>query len=266
MAASEFGVDGRVQFRQARQALFDEDAVRAVIVSDRRELPPLAGVRYAAFLDAAQGNRGGDAMTLGLAHKEGGAAVLDLLRVVEPPFNPAAVLGAFAAVLRAYRVAEVTGDRHAIGFVQNELAGAGIGFTPSPLTKSDLFAELLPLVNTGRVELLDDGTLRTQLLSLERRAVRGGKDSVDHPRGGHDDVANAAAGAVVGALGVGVKERRVLGEAAPGVFGLMPASHWERPKPRLEDREATDFPGWTPDPLQVGVNATAETRRALGST
>ena len=37
----------------------------------------------------------------------------------------------------------------------------------------------------------------SQLLSLERNTARGGKDSIDHGRGGHDDVANTAAGALV---------------------------------------------------------------------
>ena len=38
-----------------------------------------------------------------------------------------------------------------------------------------------------------------QLVSLERTSVRfgGGRDRVDHPKGLHDDVANAAAGALV---------------------------------------------------------------------
>jgi hypothetical protein len=36
-----------------------------------------------------------------------------------------------------------------------------------------------------------------QLLSLERRAFRGGRDAIDHPRGGRDDVANAVAEALV---------------------------------------------------------------------
>ena len=37
-----------------------------------------------------------------------------------------------------------------------------------------------------------------QLVSLERTSVRGGgRDRVDHPKGYHDDVANAAAGALV---------------------------------------------------------------------
>jgi hypothetical protein len=32
-------------------------------------------------------------------------------------------------------------------------------------------------------------------LSWERRTSRGGRDSIDHPQGGHDDIANAVAGA-----------------------------------------------------------------------
>jgi hypothetical protein len=36
-----------------------------------------------------------------------------------------------------------------------------------------------------------------QLTSLERRTARGGKDSIDHVPGAHDDLANAVAGALV---------------------------------------------------------------------
>lgn len=60
-----------------------------------------------------------------------------------------------------------------------------------------MYGELLPLVNSGRVELLDDQRLLTQLATFERRSGRSGKDSVDHAPGSHDDVANAAAGAYV---------------------------------------------------------------------
>lgn len=209
VAASEFGSDGMVQFRQARQALVDEDAVRVCTVIDRRELPPMPGIRYVAFVDAAQGQRSGDAMTLALAHGEGTRAVLDLVREVQPPFDPGAVIrDVFAPLLHAYGIREVQGDRHAVGFVLNEFATMGITFTPSLLSKSDLFSELLPLVNTARVELLDHSTLRTQLLALERRAVRGGRDSIDHPRGAHDDVANAAAGALVMVTGIGLKPKQ----------------------------------------------------------
>ena len=42
--------------------------------------------------------------------------------------------------------------------------------------------------------LLDHPRLIAQLGGLERRTARGGKDSIDHAPGAHDDVANAAAG------------------------------------------------------------------------
>jgi hypothetical protein len=35
-----------------------------------------------------------------------------------------------------------------------------------------------------------------QIVGLERRTARGGRDSIDHAPGAHDDVANAAAGMV----------------------------------------------------------------------
>lgn len=47
--------------------------------------------------------------------------------------------------------------------------------------------------------------LVSQLSNLERRTTRIGRDIVDHPPGGHDDVANAAAGALVLALGTVAK-------------------------------------------------------------
>src|SRR5262249_30548302 len=59
------------------------------------------------------------------------------------------------------------------------------------LVKSDIYRELLPALNSGRVELLDVPRLVSQLTGLERRTSRGGRDSIDHAPGGHDDLANA---------------------------------------------------------------------------
>jgi hypothetical protein len=58
-------------------------------------------------------------------------------------------------------------------------------------------------LNSKRVQLLDNKRLITQLYGLERRTARGGKDSIDHGPGQHDDVANAVAGALVMAAGKG---------------------------------------------------------------
>jgi hypothetical protein len=52
------------------------------------------------------------------------------------------------------------------------------------------------MLNSGTAALLQNDRLRRQLLSLERRTGRG-RDIIDHPRNQHDDVANAAAGALV---------------------------------------------------------------------
>ena len=50
-AVSEYGRDGRVQFRRDVEAFIDPDAVQAVVVQGRRELAPEETVRYVAFVD-----------------------------------------------------------------------------------------------------------------------------------------------------------------------------------------------------------------------
>ena len=54
----------------------------------------------------------------------------------------------------------------------------------------------LPLINSGAVALLDNERMMLQLVSLERTTTSV-RDRVDHPKGMHDDLANAAAGALV---------------------------------------------------------------------
>jgi hypothetical protein len=62
------------------------------------------------------------------------------------------------------------------------------------MPKSGLYSAFLPLLNSGCVELPDNPRLVLQLSSLERKTARGGRDSIDHPSGGRDDIANAVAG------------------------------------------------------------------------
>ena len=54
--------------------------------------------------------------------------------------------------------------------------------------------ETLPYWNRGVVSIPAMPVLLRELRQLERRVHRGGKDSVDHRRGGHDDCANVLAG------------------------------------------------------------------------
>lgn len=73
----------------------------------------------------------------------------------------------------------------------------GITYRPADRPKSDLYRDVLALLNSGRVELLDHPKLAAQFLGLERRTVRGGRDSIDHASGAHDDLANSVAGVLV---------------------------------------------------------------------
>lgn len=195
-ARAEYGAE----FRADVEAFLSREAVDAVVVPGRLELPVAEGVLYQAFVDPSGGS--GDAMTLALAHEEEGRAVVDLVREVRPPFSPEGVVADFAAELHRYRVGEVTGDRYGAEWVAERFRKAGIHYRPAEKPKSDLYRELLPTINSRRVELPEHRRLVAQLCSLERRTARGGRDSIDHPPGAHDDLANAVAGVVERVLGL----------------------------------------------------------------
>jgi hypothetical protein len=91
----------------------------------------------------------------------------------------------------------VYGDRYGGEWPQEQFHKRSIFYEPAEKPKSELYRDLLPLMNSGAVDLLENDRLITQLVSLERRTSRGGKESIDHPPGAHDDVANAVAGALV---------------------------------------------------------------------
>ena len=61
-------------------------------------------------------------------------------------------------------------------------------------TKSELFRDLLPLLNSGRIVLPRNDRLQG-IVGLERRTSAVGRDTISHPDRGYDDVANAVAGA-----------------------------------------------------------------------
>lgn len=195
VAAAEWGAE----FRGDLTTLFLRDALDTAVAPERYELPCVPGREYVGFVDPSGGSA--DSMTLAIAHATAdGRAVLDLLREARPPFSPDDVTREFAAVLHGYGIYTVQGDHYAGEWPRERFAVHDVTYEPADATKSDLFLRLLPAVNSRRVELLDQRRLLAQLTALQRRTSRGGRDSVDHPPGGHDDVANAAAGALVRAL------------------------------------------------------------------
>lgn len=189
-AAAEYGAE----FRSDVGSFLDADLVQHAIEPGRRERAPQDRFRYFAFTDPSGGIH--DSFTLGIAHAEGERYVLDLCRSVKPPFDPSSVVKEFSALLRSYRVYEVTGDRYSGKWVRESFSKCGITYRHSELTKSELYLESLPLFSQGSIDLLDLPPLTVELMQLERRTSRNGRDSVDHPPQGRDDLANACCGAL----------------------------------------------------------------------
>jgi hypothetical protein len=163
-------------------------------LGDHFELPPAQQHRYHAFVDPSGGSS--DSFTLGIAHRERERIVIDAVREVQPPFSPERVVEDFANLLKGYRVTLVRGDKYAGEFPRELFRKYGIAYRTAEKSKSDLYRDVLPLLNSGSIVLPRSDRLVAQLVGLERRTTRAGRDSIDHsPNNGHDDLANAVAGA-----------------------------------------------------------------------
>jgi hypothetical protein len=153
----------------------------------------------AAFVDMSGGVV--DASALAIAHSESLderlVVILDHLQIVDSPHEPALAVAQFCETLARFGIDRVTGDRYAANWVVNAFNARGIHYEASEIDKSAIFNECSALFAEQRVELVDDKRLLIELRLLERRPRAGGRpDAIDHPRGAHDDCANAACGAL----------------------------------------------------------------------
>ena len=180
------------QFRSDLEQFLVREVVDAAIRTAPLELPFDKAHRYFAFVDPAGG--GQDEFTLAIGHKEGDDTVVDVLRARRGV--PAEITAGYAALLKSYGIRRATGDKYAGSWPGDEFKKHDIKYTTSEKPKSGLYLDLLPALNSGRVELPPDDRLVNQLIGLERRTARGGRDSIDHAPGGHDDRANVIAGLV----------------------------------------------------------------------
>jgi hypothetical protein len=184
------------QFRAGLSQLLDPDSLVACVDSDIRERPPQPGIAYTAADDIASGT-GKDAFAVAIAHRDGDLTVLDCCRTIKPPFNVSTVIAEAADLCRRYGVREMLGDQYAAGFAIDGYAKHQITHLAMPFDTSTTYLELLPLVNTAAVRLLDRADLLRELRGLERRRGPSGRDRVDHRRDAHDDAACAVARALV---------------------------------------------------------------------
>jgi hypothetical protein len=158
--------------------------------------PPRADLRYFAFADPSGGVH--DSFALGIAHHDERTddVVLDLLFEKFAPLDPFSTASEIAALLKEYHCGEVTGDAYAARWVTDAFARIGVTYRKSDADRSAVYLDVLPLFTAGRARLIDSPRLVSQFAALERRTFSTGRDRVDHGRNGHDDLPNAAAGAL----------------------------------------------------------------------
>jgi hypothetical protein len=182
------------QFRTDVEGFITREVAAACVSQNVYERAPLRTITYTAFCDPSGGSS--DSMTLAIGHFDYASqmVVVDALREAKPPFSPEYVVSEFCQLLKSYRCWQVIGDRYAGEWPREQFSRFGIIYEPAPKPKSELYLDTLALLNSKRIDLLDHAKAFNQLLSLERRSVRGGRDSIDHPPGQHDDCINAIAG------------------------------------------------------------------------
>jgi hypothetical protein len=185
----------QAQFRDDIEEFLSLEAIEAVCVLPG-EIAPDRHEVYKAFVDPSGGRA--DAMTLAIGHNDwsGNRQLVDLLRAWEPPFNPEDVVVEMAEILKRYRINSVQGDRYGAGWVEGAFSKVGIRYEVCVKVKSDLYLDLEGYVNTLKVKFPKEKRLIDELMALERRRGRRGRDKVDHPPRGRDDRANAVAGLV----------------------------------------------------------------------
>jgi hypothetical protein len=184
------------EWRDDVAAFLSRPIIEAVTVKGRDYLPHDRHTKYSAFVDVAGGASGGDDAALAIVHRKGRKIIVDLVRRWPPPHNPHQVISEMSVNLKTYGVTRCKGDRYSAQFAVASFAACGIKYEHSEMNRSELYLEALPKITSGEVELLDDERLLDQFANLERRTRSGGRDIVDHPSGGADDLCNACSGAI----------------------------------------------------------------------
>lgn len=176
-------------------AAFDPDSIEQCIKVGRKTLSPNPEIAYQAFVDMSGG--GSDDSTLCIGHTSlDDTIIVDVLmnqgsRTKGKTFDPQRTVEKFADLLKQYRCHEVRGDRYAGQWPRQAFEKCDIQYRVAELNRTQLYSQLEPVLNSGRVELPDHPTLIGQLIGLLRRG-----EKIDHPSNEHDDFSNAVAGLV----------------------------------------------------------------------
>lgn len=214
-AAAEYGA----LFRTDVEAFITDEAIDAVTMKGVTEIPPghehdpPTSHVYFAFVDPAGGM--GDSFTWAICHYDLFERVVihDFSHEIKAPFDAGDAMDAMVTSLKRYRITQVKGDHWGGMWNRNPLRAQGISFVVSERAKSDIYRDVLPILTSKRVKLLDLKRVRLQFTALDRRTGRGGRDSIDHMAGAHDDVCLAAGTLVATTRGLVPIEGVVCGDS-----------------------------------------------------
>jgi hypothetical protein len=214
-------------FRSDISAYLDDQLIDAAVEHGRPlELAPRGGAHYQAFTDPA-GGVGGDSYTLVIAHKDNvGRVIVDVVRGTTGKFDPNTVTWEYAELLKQYGIRSVTGDAYGAEWCASAWQQCGINYIRSEQSKSELYLEAVPLFTRGLIRLPEHAKLLRELRQLERHTHRSGRDTVDHPKGGRDDHANAVCGV---AVLVGVDAAAWMRNLKPAIAKLQMMPKYQRP-------------------------------------
>jgi hypothetical protein len=182
------------EWRDLESAFLPAELIHSAVDKDVQVRPP-APHHYIGFVDAA-GGAGADSFAAAIAHQQDNTAVLDALYETTPPFSPHDTTAAIASLFKQYKITRITGDKYAGEWPSEAFRRHQIAYQPSELTRSEIYVETIPLFTSGRVRLLDHEKLVDQFAGLRRKIQPGGREHIDHPTASHDDLSNAAAGAL----------------------------------------------------------------------
>jgi hypothetical protein len=184
------------EFRNDLAAYIDLETIEAAVDRGVTVRPSRRDAKPFAFLDPSGGMR--DSFTCAVATRENdGTVVLDSLIEVRAPFNPTQATEQISAALKERGITTAQSDKYGAAWITDAFSKCGITVRHSDRDRSQIYLDCLPLFMAGRVRLLDNKRLVSQFAALERRTSPVGKHRIDHGPGGHDDLCNSAAGALV---------------------------------------------------------------------
>jgi hypothetical protein len=224
------------QFRSDIETFISREQVESCIERGVFERSPVKGVKYFSFTDPSGGSS--DSMVRAVGHMDDDMLVVDAVREITSPFDPESAVETISQMLASFKIDKTRGDRYSGQWCAQSFEKRSIKYEHSDQNKSQLYIEMLPRINAKTIRLLDHPRVTNQICLLERRTVRGGRDSIDHPPNTHDDIANA----IAGLCGIASAKRSSYDSSLEWVGGPEPGKENEAievgviPPPRFDPR------------------------------